>query len=571
MGIGPGKHGQFISQPEVVVVQNSLFKPEIVKYYIRLLMNSLSAIRLFLGLTGILALTGVPVIASETYQASVAVDVSHPLGVINPNLYGQFLEHVMPWKECVYPSIWDDKSRFADAMGLRSDVVEAVRGQGVPIVRWPGGCFADDYHWENGIGPRSSRPTLPNRYWGGSESNQFGTDEFLQWCQLIGAKPYINVNLGSGTLDEALRWLEYCNGSTDTPQGKRRADNGHPAPYDVPYWGIGNETWGDTEIGKMKAGPYAAKLEEWAAAMRKQDPAIKILAVGSNEGADPGWDRAVLTHAGSLVDYLTLHLYGSSTNSTGKDYEAVVFSSGYFDFRIRLMLKNLDDIQAQLGLKQPVQIALDEWAIRHYRGGNIDGLAPRNMEDTVFASGVLNVLLRHSSRIGMANYVLVVNGNSPLRVNADTVVKTPLYYLFQQYGRWMRGHAVAVDEQGPTCHPPPPFTGYGAPNTSSGYNPGEMPYLDCAAVLHDDGSLVIALINRHPTDAAQVSLHLPAGYTLEKSWTLQAENAYAVNDFAHPDQIVPVEAPVKEPTVEWRCPPHSVIMLFCAKSVQPGA
>ncbi len=500
-----------------------------------------------------------------TYQAAVTVDLSPQLGEINPAIYGQYLEHVQTPDECIYPSIWDASSPFADGMGLRRDTLEAVRSLRVPVVRWPGGCFADVYHWENGVGPRAQRPKLPNRHWGGMETHQFGTDEFLQWCHQTGIQPYLNVNLGSGSLPEALRWLEYCNGSADTPQGKRRSANGHPAPYQVRYWGIGNETWGTWEVGHTNAAAYAEALAQWAAALRQQDPSIKVLAVGSSEGADPAWDRAVLKRAGALIDYLTIHIYGSSTDYSGAQYEAVVFTPGYFDFCIRRMLRTLDDFRVETGLKQPIQLALDEWNIRHYDGKRLLRKDPRNMQDAVFVAGVLNVLLRHSPRVGMANHVFLVNGHAPLLVNADAVVKTTTFHVFQQYAHWMKGRLLATQTQSPTCQPPRPFTGGPDVNKLSGYRPGELPYLDTTAAIHDDGTLVLTLLNRHSSDSAQVSISLPDGYEIRKTWALHAKNIYAVNDFDQPNRIVPIETQVTAPLTTWLCAPNSVVMLSCTK------
>lgn len=521
---------------------------------------------LTLGLAGMFALIEAsPAAEAGIYQASVTVDLSQPQGEIHPAIYGQYLEHVQTQDECIYPALWDAGSRFADGMGLRRDTMEAVRGLRVPVVRWPGGCFADVYHWENGIGERELRPQLPNRHWGGTESHQFGTDEFLQWCQQVGIQPYINVNLGSGSLAEALRWLEYCNGNPDTPQGKRRRANGHAAPYQVRYWGIGNETWGNWEVGHTNAAAYAELLAQWAAALRQQDPAIKILGVGSSEGADPAWDRAVLKRAGALIDFLTIHIYGSSTDYSGDQYEAVALTPAYFDFRLRQMLQTIDEVSAETGLPRPIQIALDEWNIRHFQGKQLIRKDPRNMQDAMFVSGVLNVLLRHSPRVGMANYVFLINGHAPLLVNAEAVVKTPIFYVFQQYALWMKGRTVAAQIESPAVSPPPPFTGSPNPNKSSAYRPGKVAYLDGAAAVHDDGTLVITLLNRHKSDSAEVSLRLPAGYQIKKSWVLQDDHPYAVNDFANPNRIVPVVTPMTEAVTQWRCAPYSVVMLSCVK------
>lgn len=504
-----------------------------------------------------------PPAAAGVYAASVRVEDTKPQGEIHPAIYGQYLEHVQRADECVYPSIWDGASPLADDLGLRVDVIEAARRLGVPVVRWPGGCFADVYHWENGIGPRARRPVLPNRHWGGTESHQFGTDEFLRWCGKVGADPYINLNLGSGSLAEALRWLEYCNGGPETPQGGRRAANGHPRPYQVRFWGIGNETWGPWETGHTNAAAYAETLAEWAAAMRAQDPKIKILGVGSNEGADPAWDRAVLERAGPLIDYLTIHLYGSSTNTSGEQYEAVVFTPDYFDFRIRQLLRTMDGLRERSGSKRPLQLALDEWNLRHYRGRQLARRDPRTMQDAVFTAGVLNVLLRHSPRVGMANHVFLVNGHAPLLVNEQAVVEAATFPVFQQYARWMRGHTVKVEITSPSAQPPRPWTGAPHPNLVGDYRSAPLPYLDGAAAIHRDGALVITLVNRHPADAARVALQLPGGYAAREVWTLGAASPRAANDFDEAGRVRPEKAIVKPTLRELRCLPFSVVMVAC--------
>ena len=508
-----------------------------------------------------------PVAPAVGYDASVAVDTTRPISAINPNLYGQYLEHVELEEQCIYPSIWDDTSRFADAKGLRKDVMAAAKDLTVPIIRWPGGCFADVYHWENGIGPRKLRPTLINRHYKGSqESHQFGTDEFLIWIEQLGAKPYINVNLGSGTLEEALRWLEYCNGGPDTPHGKRRTANGRKEPYGVTHWGIGNETWGHWETGHSDAPTYARNLATWAAAMKQMDPSIRILGVGSSEGVDPEWDLEVLRQAGDHLDYLTLHVYAHSTENAEQEYDAAVFTPYFFDFRISNMIKTLDAFRKESGSTRDIKISIDEWNIRRYKGKELLRREPRHLQDALFVAGTLNVMLKHSARVGMANYVFLINGHAPLLVNADQVVKTPLYHVFQQYARWMKGTTVAVTAQGPTRVPPDPLMGSPGGTAPKHYHPGEVPLLDTAAARHDDGTLVISMINRHRTDTANVALHLPPGYAVRTSWTLSAESPSDANTFDHPNRIVPVETAVDKAVASWSCPPASITLLACQRN-----
>jgi alpha-N-arabinofuranosidase len=503
--------------------------------------------------------------ASASYNVTVDVSALAVLGDINPDIYGQFIEHVELKDECIYPAIWDDTNPLSDAAGLRRDVIAAARALNVPVIRWPGGCFADVYHWEDGIGPRAARQPKPNTHWKTDEPNKFGTDEFLNWSNQIGARQYININLGTGTLDEALRWLEYCNGAPGTPQGKRRAANGHPAPYNVPYWGIGNETWAKWEAGDFRdPKKYAAALAEWAAAFRKQDPNIKIIAVGSSSGKDQDWDDEVVKTAGRLIDYLTLHHYGRSNNYTGDEYETVVYNQpADYDYCLRRMLHHIDTAARAAGLKNQINISMDEWNIRHYQDGvksrkTLLRKDPRNLQDALFAAGVLNVMLRLSPRVGMANYVFLVNGHAPLLVNEKAVVKTPLFYLFQQYARWMQGRALTVSVTGPTIAiPPARMPNPAVPKSDI------APVLDTTAALNVDGSIALALVNRHQTAAARVTLALPPGLAPAEAWTLTAADIYDKNTFENPNTIIPKLEKAPAGVTAIKCPPHSIMLLRC--------
>ncbi|HZG77805.1 MAG TPA: alpha-L-arabinofuranosidase C-terminal domain-containing protein, partial [Paenibacillus sp.] len=391
-------------------------------------------------------------------KSTVVIKPNRTLGAISPYIYGQYFEHL---EDCIYPSVWDDRSPHADESGLRKDVIRAAAELAAPVVRWPGGCFADLYHWEDGIGPGEERPVRRNWHWGGLESNRFGTDEFLRWCELTGADPYVNFNLGTGTLDEALRWMDYCIGTEPTKDALQRAANGREKPYDVKLWGIGNETWGPWEAGQMDAEAYAKRLANWCEFVRKAQPDAGILAVGSEDAGDPEWDRAVLETAGKYIDYLTLHTYACSIDrSSGEEYYPVVFTADYMASRMRKMRDVILAAAERTG--RPIRISVDEWNIRHYvkdeatSGYKLFRRSPRTMQDAVFVAGVLNAMVRLSPHVGMANYVFLVNGNGVMNVDGERVVRTPLYHVFRQYALWMRGEAVEVAVDGPMREAPPP-------------------------------------------------------------------------------------------------------------------
>jgi alpha-N-arabinofuranosidase len=501
-----------------------------------------------------------------TYSATVRIDPGAVIGRISPGIYGQYLEHVQMEEETIYPSIWD-----AARGGVRTDVAAAARELSVPVVRWPGGCFADNYHWEDGIGPQANRPTRPNVHWGGVEPNHFGTDEFLKWCALAGSEPYINVNLGSGTLAEALRWLEYCNGSADTVQGRRRGSNGHEKPYGVKYWGIGNETWGKWETGHTDADTYGTSLSLWARAMRAADPSIRILGVGSEEGNDRKWDRTVLQKAGSDIDLLTVHMYGISTSYDGSEYEAFALTPAYLEDRLRRVIRTVDNNSTRTGAtarSSPINIAVDEWNIRHFFDGKQNRKSPRNLQDAVFTAGFLNAMIRLSPRVEMANYVFLVNGNGALLVRGDQIIQTPLAMVFSQYAEWMTGEALAVDIQSPGVIPQPPVTGFPGKKPGPDYAPKTTPWLDAAAALHENGGIALSLVNRHASQACTVKLGLPPGTAAHQVWYLTHPDIYAANTVDAPGKVSPRVEEVGGNTIT--VPPHSVVLVHTKADASPA-
>lgn len=503
------------------------------------------------------------------FPARVAVDPACPLGTIDPAIYGQFIEHVDAADECIYPSIWDAASPLADELGLRRDVISAARELGVPVVRWPGGSYADVYHWENAIGPRAGRRPEPNGHFAGDESNQFGTDEFLHWCERVGAQPYLNVNLGSGTLEEALRWLEYCNGSPDTPQGRRRAANGRVAPYGVKYWGVGNETWAPWEKGNMTAPAYAAKLREWAVAMRAADPSIRILGVGSLQADTPEWDRTVLREAGDVIDYLTFHTYGYALDDGPGDeaeFRGIVHTTEFMERRLRRTLALIDEVAPARA--KDIRVSVDEWNIRRYtRAGEIRRRAPRTLRDTLFLAGLLNIFVRLSPRVGMGNYVFLVNGHAPILVRPEGILKTPVFDLFQAYSRLMRGEALEARVECPFIVPPAPQVSDPAFALPADHgHDAPSPLLHVAAARPSAGVVTLALVNRDPARAADVNLVMTDGGGAVSAWTLHDADARAANTFDTPDRLRPRVETLARPTAFWRCPPQSITLLTCRRA-----
>jgi len=234
-------------------------------------------------------------------EAELAINSERALGQRDPMIYGHFIEH---FHRQVYGGIYDPESPLSDAAGLRRDVCEAVRALRPPIIRWPGGCFVSAYHWEDGIGP--TRSPRFDKAWRVEESNAFGTDEFIGFCRKVGAEPYICTNAGSGTPEEMSNWVEYCNLADQGKWARLRKDNGSAAPHHVRYWSIGNENYGDWEIGAKTAEEWARFVKESGKMMKAVDPSIQLMAASV---AELDWNLRLLREAGKVLDWISIHGY----------------------------------------------------------------------------------------------------------------------------------------------------------------------------------------------------------------------------------------------------------------------
>jgi alpha-N-arabinofuranosidase len=233
--------------------------------------------------------------APQPFRAGISVDAETVLHRIDPKIYGTFIEHL---GRAVYGGIYEEGSPLSDEEGFRKDVLQAGKAWGIPVFRWPGGNFASGYHWMDGVGPKASRPRRYNAAWYEEESNRFGTHECIAYCRKLGAEPYFCINMGTGTAEEASNWVEYCNGTGDTYFANLRRKNGQEQPFNVKYWGLGNEVYGEWQIGHKDAEDYAKLALETAKLMKWVDPEILLVACGSDRRAQPGdstdWNRVVI-------------------------------------------------------------------------------------------------------------------------------------------------------------------------------------------------------------------------------------------------------------------------------------
>src|SRR6267143_919532 len=247
----------------------------------------------------------------------ISIDLARRLGTVDRRIFGQFIEHL---GRCIYGGVYDEGSPLSDGRGFRRDVLDAARPLRIPILRWPGGNFVSGYHWLDGVGPRDRRPRRSELAWYAEESNRFGTDEFIEYCHVLGTEPFICMNMGSGTMDEAQAWVEYCNGTGNTSWANLRRQHGHAEPYRVRYWGLGNEMYGGWQIGNMNAHDYVKKARAFAMVMKRTDPSIQLIGCGQNGWSE--WDEITLSGLAELVDFHSIHLY-----TGGPDHYATVFQS----------------------------------------------------------------------------------------------------------------------------------------------------------------------------------------------------------------------------------------------------
>jgi alpha-N-arabinofuranosidase len=436
------------------------------------------------------ALVAAPYIAARAQQAPsrahIIADTTRVIGDIDPKIYGNFVEHL---GRCVDGGVFQEGSRLSDANGYRKDVLDAVKGLNVGLLRWPGGNFSSNYHWQDGIGPRDQRPPRLEMAWGTIESNRFGTHEFLQYAEMLGTEPYICANLGTGSWLEAQQWVEYCNFAGDTGITRQRKQNGRAQPWKVTYWGLGNEMDGPWQMGHRSADDYGKFALEAAKLMKWTDASIKLIAAGSSNygsGVDwIGWNRTVLEYLKRYVDYISLHLYVGNTANNFGDFMA---SAMELDERIKTTEGVINAALASEPRDKRIYIAWDEWNVWYrargesQKGRNI--LEERyNLEDALVISTFLNSFLNHAHILKIANMAQLVNVIAPIFTNDQGLFLQTIYYPLQLFATNSKGKALDLRVDTPK---------YTSPRF------GDVPYLDTSAAL-DNGTLVLNVTNRHQT------------------------------------------------------------------------
>jgi alpha-L-arabinofuranosidase len=479
-------------------------------------------------------------------KVELSVDASKTGAKIDRNLFGQFAEHL---GHGIYEGIWvGPNSTIPNTRGIRNDVVAALKAIKVPNVRWPGGCFADEYHWRNGIGPQRAITLNPN--WGGViEPNTFGTHEFMDFLDQIGADAYISVNVGSGTPREGSEWLEYLTTAQQTTLAKERASNGHPGPYKVGYLGVGNETWGCG--GNMTPDYYLSQLKiynhfvrNFNPAQQEKDQMLKI-AVGPG-GGGPEWEewtetimKAHQQHPWSWdMDGLSLHSYTvvkwppafKSTEFGEADYAQILKSTLEMDDLINKHSAIMDKYDPQ----KKVALVVDEWGAWYapLPGSNPGFLVQQNsLRDAILAALNLNIFARHADRVRGANIAQMINVlQAMIMTDKEKMVLTPTYHVFRMYVPFQDATFVPVTFNAGT------------------YTHGDiaLPRVDAIAAKDKTGKLWLEVTNIDPNEAVEIGLNV-AGIAAKSAAgeTLTAPKVDSINTFNAPNTVVPKPVSVK--------------------------
>ena len=489
-------------------------------------------------------------------SGEVVADLARELTPINRKIFGQFLEH---FHRQVYGGVFEPGSPLADKNGFRLDVVNALRELKVPIVRWPGGCFASAYHWREGVG-KDRQPSF-DKAWGVEDPNTFGTDEFVKWCRMIDAEPYICTNAGTGTFEEMSDWVEYCNLRNKGRNARLRAANGSPEPFNVRYWSIGNENYLGGEIGAKTVEEWAPLVRESAKMMRAVDSEIRILAAATVNG---NWTPPMLKTAGKYLDYISIHGYWDALWQRGTHPSGYLACMGFCE-KPEQQIQQAVELLNQNGFGDQIKIAFDEWNLRGWHhpgfpgggGDQLDKIRERDendlnqtytMADAVFSASFLNACVRQAKYVHMACMAPVVNVRGPLYVHPQGVVKRTTFHVLQMYSDLLQPNAVAAEI---TSEP-------------LKVNQNAVQALDAVVTTNARRDQVaIALVNRHPENAARWKLNIHNGTERGQGTltVLSGDATDAYNDVAHPDRVVPQTSRVDIQARWVDVPPHSIGIL----------
>jgi alpha-N-arabinofuranosidase len=489
-------------------------------------------------------------------EARLTIRADQPGPKIDRNIYGHFAEHL---GRCVYEGFWvGEDSPIPNTRGIRKDVVEALKKLRIPVLRWPGGCFADEYHWKDGIGPRHLRPSMINTHWGGVvENNHFGTHEFLDLCEQLGTEPYISGNVGSGTIQEMMEWVEYITSDADSPMANLRRQNGRQEPWKLRYFGIGNESWGCG--GNMRPEFYADLYRQYNTFVKNHGAnRVYRIACGANSH-DFNWTEVLMDRVGRRMNGLSLHYYTVSSGRWEQKGSATRFGEAEWHGGLHQALV-MDElvgrhaaIMDRFDPDKRIGMIVDEWGMWHdpEPGTNPGFLYQQNtLRDALVAGLTFHIFHRHADRVRMANIAQTINVlQAMILTDYEKMILTPTYHVFEMYAAH---HDATFLPTEITC---PDYT---VANRT-------IPALSASTSRAADGAIHISLCNLHPTQPLNVRASLAGASAKAVSGRLLTADAVnAHNTFEQPGHVRPVPFPnatLSPEGIDLPLPARSIVVL----------
>ena len=491
-------------------------------------------------------------------QDKVTIDIHADQGkqIIYKELYGQFAEHL---GSCIYGGLWvGENSPIPNINGYRKDVFEALKNLHVPVLRWPGGCFADEYHWMDGIGPRDKRPTMQNNNWGGTiENNSFGTNEFLNLCEMLGCEPYISGNVGSGTVEELAKWVEYMTSAGNTPMANLRRKNGRDKPWHVKFLGVGNESWGCG--GNMRPEYYGDLFRRYSTYCRNYDGNNLYKIASGASDYDYNWTKTLMNQVGHRMDGISLHYY-TVTGWSGSKGSATKFNDNDFYWTVGkcLEIENVINkhcaIMDQTDPKKQIGLLVDEWGTWwDEEPGTVHGhlYQQNSLRDAFVAALTLNVFNRHTDRIRMANIAQVVNVlQSMILTNDKGLVLTPTYHVFEMYKGFQDATYLPLDIK---C------------DSMDVRDNRRIPLISSSAAKEKDGNIIVSLANINLDKAEDLTINLQGTKVQNATGRiLTSKEITDFNDFDHPNVVEPKQfnsIKLRNNELKLKLPAKSIVVL----------
>lgn len=482
-------------------------------------------------------------------KLSMVINADDRLGHISPEIYGHFSEHL---GRCIYNGIYvGENSPIPNTDGIRNDIIEAFRNIKAPVFRWPGGCFAEEYHWQDGIGEKALRRKIVNTNWGGvTEDNSFGTHEFMRFCELVGCKPYINVNVGSGSVREMSEWIEYMTSDVESPLTEQRKKNGRAEPWKLEYLGVGNENWGCG--GNMRPKYYADVYKRYQTFCRNYSGNRLYRIACGPSSADYNWTEVMMKNLDSNnVDAIDLHYYTmpvwpemeSATDFDDELYYKTIAAANFSDE----LITRHSEIMNRYDPEKKIGLVIGEWGCWHKveEGTNPGFLYQQNtMRDAIVAAIELNVFNRHSDRVVMANLAQAVNVlQSVILTENGKMIKTPTYHVFDLFKTHQNNEAVYCYTQNE--------------NMSEGKN---APMISVSASVNEK-SMTVTVANCSLTEEAAVECSIFGFKASSVSCRILTNEAHSYNDFDCPDRVSITEhtAVIKDNVLKLNIPPCAVV------------